>query len=135
MIGMEIRDKVTEYVEERILGLRAANPGQYQNISVVRTNSMKYITNYFEKGQLMKMFFLFSDPHFKEKNHHRRVISHHLLEEYAYILAVGGIMYTITDEELGEWMKGCLEDHPMFKALTEEELEAEPAVKLLELCY
>lgn len=132
MIGMEIRDKVTEYVKERILALRTTNPGQYQNISVVRTNSMKYIPNYFEKGQLSKMFFLFPDPHFKEKNHRRRVISPHLLDEYAYVLRVGGIIYTITDvEELGEWMKACLEGHPLYEALTEEELEADPAVKLL----
>lgn len=132
MIGMELRDKVTEYVKERILALRKANPGQYQNVSVVRTNSMKYIPNYFEKAQLSKMFFLFPDPHFKEKNHRRRVISPHLLDEYAYVLRVGGIIYTITDvEELGEWMKSCLEDHPMFEALTEKELEADPVVKLL----
>ncbi|KAH8503994.1 hypothetical protein POPTR_006G277100v4 [Populus trichocarpa] len=132
MIGMELRDKVTEYVKERILALRTTNPGQYQNVSVVRTNSMKYIPNYFEKGQLTKMFFLFPDPHFKEKNHRRRVISPHLLDEYAYVLEVGGIIYSITDvEELGDWMKTCLENHPMFEALTEEELEADPAVKLL----
>lgn len=132
MIGMELRDKVTEYVKERISALRTANPEEYQNISVVRTNSMKYIPNYFEKGQLAKMFFLFPDPHFKEKNHRRRVISPHLLDEYAYVLRVGGIIYTITDvEELGEWMKACLEDHPMFGALSQEELEADPVVKLL----
>ncbi|KAH7838963.1 hypothetical protein Vadar_033180 [Vaccinium darrowii] len=132
MIGMELRDKVTEYVKERILALRVENPGQYQNVSVVRTNSMKYIPNYFEKGQLSKMFFLFPDPHFKEKNHRRRVISPHLLDEYAYALCTGGIIYTITDvEELGEWMKACLEGHPMFEALRDEELEADPVVKLL----
>ena len=132
MIGMELRDKVTEYVKERILALRTGNPGQYQNISVVRTNSMKYIPNYFEKGQLKKMFFLFPDPHFKEKNHRRRVISPYLLDEYAYALAVGGIIYTITDgEELGEWMKSCLERHPLFEPLTVQELEDDPVVKLL----
>ncbi|XP_050226476.1 tRNA (guanine-N(7)-)-methyltransferase [Mercurialis annua] len=132
MIGMELRDKVTEYVKERILALRVTNPGRYQNISVVRTNSMKYIPNYFEKGQLSKMFFLFPDPHFKEKNHRRRVISPHLLDEYAYVLEVGGIIYTITDvEELGEWMKACLAGHPMFEPLTKEELGADPVVKLL----
>lgn len=132
MIGMELRDKVTEYVKERISSLRVANPGQYQNVSVVRTNSMKYIPNYFEKGQLSKMFFLFPDPHFKEKNHRRRVISPFLLDEYAYALQVGGIIYTITDvEDLGEWMESCLENHPMFEALTEKELEADPVVKLL----
>ncbi|GJR77095.1 integrase, catalytic region, zinc finger, CCHC-type containing protein [Tanacetum coccineum] len=132
MVGMELRDKVTEYVKERILALRVTNPGQYQNVSVVRTNSMKYIPNYFEKAQLSKMFFLFPDPHFKEKNHRRRVISPFLLDEYAYVIRPGGIIYTITDvEELGEWMKSCLENHPLFEALTEEELEADPVVKLL----
>ncbi|KHN18215.1 tRNA (guanine-N(7)-)-methyltransferase [Glycine soja] len=132
MIGMELRDKVTEYVKERILSLRVANPGQYQNVSVVRTNSMKYIPNYFEKGTLSKMFFLFPDPRFKEKNHRRRVISPFLLDEYAYVLEVGGIIYTITDvEELGYWMKSCLENHRMFEALTDKELEADAVVKLL----
>lgn len=132
MIGMELRDKVTEYVKERILALRTANPGKYENVSVVRTNSMKYIPNYFEKGQLTKMFFLFPDPHFKEKNHRRRVISPHLLDEYAYVLRVGGIIYTITDvEELGLWMKSCLEDHPLFEPLTEDELQNDAIIKLL----
>ncbi|CAL9062347.1 unnamed protein product [Musa banksii] len=132
MLGMELRDKVTEYVKERILALRASNPGHYENISVVRTNSMKYLPNYFEKGQLSKMFFLFPDPHFKEKNHRRRVISPQLLDEYAYALEVGGIIYTITDvEELGDWMRSCLEDHPLFGAVPEEELKLDPVVKLL----
>ncbi|KAL0856283.1 hypothetical protein Bca101_061436 [Brassica carinata] len=133
MIGMELRDKVTEYVKERILALRkTSSEGEYENISVVRTNSMKYIPNYFEKGQLSKMFFLFPDPHFKEKNHRRRVISVDLLDEYAYVLRGGGIVYTITDvEELGEWMKSCLEKHPMFESLTQEELDSDPVVELL----
>ncbi|CAI9783536.1 unnamed protein product [Fraxinus pennsylvanica] len=118
--------------QERIVALRASNPGQYENISVVRTNSMKYIPNYFEKGQLTKMFFLFPDPHFKEKNHRRRVINLHLLDEYAYVLRDGGIIYTITDvEELGVWMNSCLESHPLFEAVTKEELETDPVVKLL----
>ena len=48
------------------------------------------------------------------------------------VLEVGGIIYTIIDaEELGDWMKFCLENHPMFEALTEKELEADPVVKLL----
>eukprot|EP00252_Welwitschia_mirabilis_P026824 TRINITY_DN8947_c0_g1_i1.p1 TRINITY_DN8947_c0_g1~~TRINITY_DN8947_c0_g1_i1.p1 ORF type:complete len:347 (-),score=40.00 TRINITY_DN8947_c0_g1_i1:287-1327(-) len=132
MIGMELRDKVSEYVKERILALRKNNPGQYENISVVRTNSMKYLPNYFEKGQLEKMFFLFPDPHFKEKNHRRRVISVPLLAEYAYALEVGGLLYTVTDvEELGQWMKSCLDSHPLFEEVSDEELKADPVVELL----
>ena len=49
------------------------------------------------------------DPHFKGANHRRRIIQTSLLAEYAYCLAPGGLLYTITDvEELGEWMKVCL---------------------------
>lgn len=102
-VGMEIRDKVVQYVEERIQKLRAGNSGkiltafasiphfvgQYNNVAVIRTNAMKYLPNYFAKGQvqsifffqsnsyhhqLKKIFFLFPDPHFKKSNHRRRII-------------------------------------------------------------
>jgi tRNA (guanine-N7-)-methyltransferase len=55
-----------------------------------------------------------------------------LLDEYAYGLGVGGITYTITDaEEVGDWMKACLESYPIFEALALEELKADPVVNLL----
>lgn len=85
-----LREQVSEYVRERILALRAQYPGQYGNVAVLRTNAMKYLPNLFAKGQLTKMFFLFPDPHFKEKNHRRRIITQALLAEYAYCLAPGG---------------------------------------------
>ncbi|KAL2346880.1 hypothetical protein Fmac_000880 [Flemingia macrophylla] len=37
MIGMELRDKVIEYVKERISSLRVANPGQYQNVYMMKS--------------------------------------------------------------------------------------------------
>lgn len=47
---MEIRDKVVNYVGEKINSMRI-NSGykEYQNIGVVRTNSMKTLHNYFRK--------------------------------------------------------------------------------------
>ncbi|EFJ24170.1 hypothetical protein SELMODRAFT_101998 [Selaginella moellendorffii] len=132
MIGMELRDKVTEYVKERIAALRKNNPGRYGNISVIRTNAMKFLPNYFDKGQLEKMFFLFPDPHFKEKNHRRRIISQGLLAEYAYVMAEGGILYTVTDvQELGEWMKSNLDAHPLFERINLEEQSSDPVVEFL----
>ena len=38
---------------------------RYNNIGVIRTNAMKCITNFFPKASLTKLFFCFSDPHFK----------------------------------------------------------------------
>lgn len=56
---------------------------------------MKYLPNYFEKGQLSKMFFLFPDPHFKKVKHKWRIISTNLLAEYAFVLHPGGIIFFI----------------------------------------
>ena len=55
MLGMEIRVKVSDFVIDRIKGLREEKkdvPGGYQNIACLRTNAMKYLPNYFEKGQV-----------------------------------------------------------------------------------
>ena len=57
-LGMEIRVKVSDYVHDRIQALRVAHAGSYDNISVLRTNAMKYLPNFFRKGQLSKMMFL-----------------------------------------------------------------------------
>ncbi|KAJ3122505.1 tRNA (guanine-N(7)-)-methyltransferase (tRNA(m7G46)-methyltransferase) [Physocladia obscura] len=136
ILGMEIRPKVQEYVLQRILALRAQNknkeftePGSFQNISVMRMNAMKFLPNFFEKGQLEKMFFLFPDPHFKKKKHKARIITPQLVAEYAYILKPGGIIYTVTDvRDLHDWMVKHLDAHPLFERLTDEEMDADPCV-------
>jgi len=50
--GMEIRDKLINYIGEKIVALRHNEPGHYQNISCVRTNAQRHITNYFKKHQV-----------------------------------------------------------------------------------
>ncbi len=132
ILGLEIRGKVTEYVRLRILALRKENPGQYENCSVLRSNTMKLMPHFFAKHSLEKIFFCFPDPHFKKKNHSRRIVSDRLLSEYAYFLKDGGRLYTITDvEDLHNWhLKHC-RAHPMFRELKEEELESDPCVKAM----
>ncbi|XP_038642504.1 tRNA (guanine-N(7)-)-methyltransferase isoform X2 [Scyliorhinus canicula] len=51
ILGLEIRVKVSDYVIDRIKSLRASNPGKYQNIACIRSNAMKYLPNFFTKGQ------------------------------------------------------------------------------------
>lgn len=87
IVGMEIRVKVSDYVIDRIAALRSQHPGSFGNVACIRTNAMKYLPNYFHKGQLKKMFFLYPDPHFKKAKHKWRIINKSLLAEYAYVLA------------------------------------------------
>ncbi|KAJ1977814.1 tRNA (guanine-N(7)-)-methyltransferase (tRNA(m7G46)-methyltransferase) [Dimargaris cristalligena] len=155
MVGMEIRIKVQDFVYERIKALRAQQDllrvgapaesavgdgaetpavapveGGFQNISIMRMNAMKFLPNFFEQGQLTKMFFLFPDPHFKKKKHKARIISPTLLSEYAYVLREGGILYTATDvKDLHEWMVTHLSAHPLFKRIPNEELEGDAVVR------
>lgn len=133
VVGMEIRQKVVEYVRQRILALRKKEPGKYTNAAAIRSNTMKHLTHYFHKGQLEKMFFLFPDPHFKNSKHRRRIIQIALLDEYAYLMKPGGVLYTITDvEDLAIWMREKLEAHPLFEQISEEDLASDPAATYIE---
>ncbi|XP_016948439.1 tRNA (guanine-N(7)-)-methyltransferase [Drosophila biarmipes] len=130
-IGMEIRVKVSDYVVDRITALRskslAAGASAYQNVACLRTNAMKYLPNYFAKGQLEKMFFLYPDPHFKRAKHKWRIINQALLSEYAYVLRKGGLVYTMTDvEDLHKWIVAHMEEHPLYERLSDEEAKSDP---------
>ncbi len=67
--------QVCEFVRLRIEELRTGSPARAHNAAVLRTNAMKYLPHFFTKGQLEKVFFCFPDPHFKAKNHRRRIVS------------------------------------------------------------
>ncbi|KAL3320137.1 tRNA (guanine-N(7)-)-methyltransferase [Cichlidogyrus casuarinus] len=117
-VGMEIRLKVSDYVQEKIRALRKMHPGQYMNATCIRTNAMKFLVNYFAKGQLQRLFFLYPDPHFKKGKHKWRIITKQLLDMYAYVLATGGRIYAASDvPELAGWMHDCMEAHPLFRKI------------------
>lgn len=99
----------------------------------MRTNSMKFLPNYFARAALDKLFFCFPDPHFKRKNHPRRIISERLLTEYAYLLKPGvGRLYCITDVlELHEWHVAKCDAHPLFQRLEGSEVEHDPCVQAI----
>jgi tRNA (guanine-N7-)-methyltransferase len=69
---------------------------------------MKYLPNFYAKGQLEKIFFLYPDPHFRKSNYRRRIINTALLAEYAYCIKVGGLCYNVTDvKDLYDWTVRC----------------------------
>lgn len=130
--GIEIRDKVVNYVGEKIQALRH-NEDQYHNISVIRHNSMRHLLNFFRRSQLDKIFICFPDPHFKSKNHQRRIVNKGFLSEYAYVLRPGGLIYAITDvEELHLWHQRHLREHSLFEELSEKEMEADVCLPLIQ---
>lgn len=156
LLGLEIRVSVTEYVQEKARALRAqaqlqqsdptaaaavtkgnkemiAAPGtDYQNVSCIRANAMKFLPNFFTKHQLRAIFLCFPDPHFKTRKHKARIVSHTLNAEYAYALRPGGKVYTITDvEDLHLWMVERFEKHPSFERVGEEEVEADELVGVM----
>lgn len=124
-------DEANEREAMEALVARAGDvPGGYRNISAIRANCMKFMPNFFAPGQLTKMFFLFPDPHFKQRKHKARIISSTLLAEYAYVLRPGeGILYTITDVlDLHKWMKGHLDAFPLFERIPDDDLKDDPCV-------
>ena len=132
ILGMEIRVKVCDYVHQKIIALRAQSQLQnassklYQNVSVMRMNAQKFLPNFIRRDQLEKMFFLFPDPHFKKRKHKARIITPELLGEYAYLLKTSGKIYIATDvQELWEWMSSCLDHHPWFDRVSEEQVQAD----------
>ncbi|KAJ1430837.1 putative methyltransferase-domain-containing protein, partial [Ochromonadaceae sp. CCMP2298] len=133
ILGMEIRAKVCEYVRLRVDALRNEHTGQFQNASCLRTNCMRYLPNFFRKQQMEKIFICFPDPHFKTKNFRRRIVSHPLLSEYAFLLKPGGRLYTCTDvEELHKWHVEKCEAHPLFRRIPDEEaMESDPATRAM----
>ena len=99
----------------------------------MRTNSMKFLPHYFPRGSLNKLFFCFPDPHFKRKNHGRRIVSERLLAEYAHLLKPNGRLYCITDvEELHHWHVEKCDAHPLFRRLPDDEVAKEdPCVEAM----
>lgn len=131
-LGMEIRTKVSDFVQKRILALRHQETNKYGNIWCIRTNAMRYIPNYIHKGQLRKMFFLFPDPHFKKTKHKWRIINDSLLAEYAYVCAINAIVYIATDvKDLYDWMVDHFTRHPLFEPLTQQELDSDHMIKAM----
>lgn len=133
-------------VNDDDIGTDKIFPGNFENISAIRSNTMKFLPNFFGHHQLSKIFICFPDPHFKARKHKARIVSETLNSEYAYVLRPGGLLYTITDvEEYHHWVlrhflrgeqpEGApaapASSKDLFERVSEEELEADPCVRVM----
>ncbi|OII74430.1 tRNA-methyltransferase family protein [Cryptosporidium andersoni] len=127
-LGLEIREKVTNYVGERILAMQ--QNGRARNISVIKTNAMKYLPNYIKKHQLEKIFICFPDPHFKKRNWRRRIISYSIIPLYWYLLQQDGLLYVVSDVlEYFEWTINVLKKFSdLFERVPDIELKSDPCI-------
>lgn len=131
ILGLEIRDRVVDAVHDRLRKLRAENPA-YGNLGVINMNAMKHLPNYFDRGQLTAMFFLYADPHFQKAKHKRRIITLDLCDTYAYLLKQGGRLYTTTDvEDLHNSQVEALSAHPCFERVSQEECDKDVNVPII----
>ncbi|KAF9895422.1 tRNA (guanine-N(7)-)-methyltransferase (tRNA(m7G46)-methyltransferase) [Aspergillus nanangensis] len=130
--------------------------GGFQNITAIRSNTMKFFPNFLGRHQLSKIFICFPDPHFKARKHKARIISETLNAEYAYSLRPGGLLYTITDvQEYHHWILrhfrepeageevmevdgddeqlvgGAGSIKELFERVSEEDLQQDPCVQVM----
>lgn len=57
ILGVEIRDKVANYVGEKINSIRNNSGGKMcENTAIIRSNAMKAFTNYFEKDSVSFLY-------------------------------------------------------------------------------
>ena len=123
-----------EFVRLRVEALRLEKPEgwDYRNAACLRTNGMRYLPHYLPRACLKKLFICFPDPHFKAKNHRRRIVSPSLLSEYAYFLQPEGRLYLITDvRELHDWHVNKVNGHPLFRRVPEDEAKVDISVELM----
>ncbi|QVM12118.1 tRNA (guanine-N(7)-)-methyltransferase (tRNA(m7G46)-methyltransferase) [Coccidioides posadasii str. Silveira] len=123
----------------------AVSSASYQNISAIRSNTMKFLPNFFSRHQLSSIFICFPDPHFKARKHKARIVSTSLNAEYAYVLRPGGKLYTITDvEDLHLWMvshfegtadevagNGAAGVSELWERVDDEELDKDECVRIM----
>lgn len=122
IMGFEIRDVIVEYVGKKIRAMRL-NEDSCHNISILRTNTMKHLTNYIRQSSLEKIFICFPDPNFKSTKKNRRIVNLGFLSEYAYCLKPKGKIYCITDvKELHDWHVEHLAKHTLFRRIPDEDL-------------
>ncbi|KRH95021.1 tRNA Methyltransferase-like protein [Pseudoloma neurophilia] len=148
--GMEIREKVKEFVAKKILFLRQ-NPTEsnlleyrinssnqiienskqiLKNIDIFSTNAMLFFPHFFNKRSLEKIFILFPDPHFKKRKQKVRMVTRVTVPYFEYVLKENGRIYISTDVE-DLFIEMVKDMEWMFDRLNQEESEKDPLFMMI----
>lgn len=123
ILGMEIREKVVEYLK--------ITTKDIPNCSIVKTNALLFLINFFKPSTLSKIFILFPDPHFKKRKQKGRIVCKQNIQVLRYLLADQGQVYISTDvKELFENMCSVFENSGWFIGVEPEEND-----RLFHMCY
>ncbi|CAI2378387.1 unnamed protein product [Moneuplotes crassus] len=132
LLGMEIRQKVAQFVDESIQARRDTE-SKYFNVSVIWTNAMRYLRSYISEQQLLKVFINFPDPYFKRRQFKRRFVNQKTVSDIADLLRKDGRIYTITDvKDLHDWNHSFMAKNPYLEPVSEEDLQ-QPDLEILSL--
>jgi tRNA (guanine-N7-)-methyltransferase len=112
IVGIEVRTKVVEAVQERIQ--KQAIP----NVHLVHGNGEIVIADGLENNSISRLFIFHPDPWFKKRHHNRRILSIRFLNAIRPKLQVGCRMYLSTDVQiLFEEMKNLLAERSEWQAI------------------
>ncbi len=109
ILGIEIREKAVEWINEVVVGEKLQNCRALW-YSVV--NGLGFIRD----NSIEKAFYLFPDPWPKKKHHKRRAFNSELLDDIRRVLKPGGMLYLATDVgEVHKYHLDTLKKHGGFR--------------------
>lgn len=118
VLGIEIRKKVSEFVELKINQVRSHSddPKHWGNIGVMNANALLFLPNIVHKHSIDKIFILYPDPHFKKSKQKGRIVCPQMMAIFEYILSNTGEIYISTDvKDLYEDMRTVLLESGIFE--------------------
>lgn len=120
VLGLEIREKVCEFVNKKIEYLKSKNEVS-NNVSCIKTNALFFLPNIFKEKSLEKIFILFPDPQFKKKKKKARIISEDLIFLYHFLLEKNGKIYFSTDvKEYFDYVMDIFNKNDFFEKIDDE---------------
>ncbi len=109
VLGIEVRQKITEWLNKVIEGESIRNCGVIWYSAV---NGLPFI----DDNSIDKIFYLFPDPWFKKKHRKRRLFNHSFLDECARILKPEGKLFLATDvPDVDVYQREVIVEHGKFE--------------------